>query len=112
MKGKATKGLTIIFEERQYVRDTRGFIYEANLDRETTGYASTLKEASEKTLAYIKRYNIGGSCFSEAKVYYDGNLIAEISFNGRVWDPSGGTNPFGVHYKEFTGEALFKDYTK
>ena len=48
--------------------------------------ASTLKEASEKCRTYIAYWNLGGGNWSGGQVYKGKKQIANISFNGRIWD--------------------------
>jgi hypothetical protein len=47
----------------------------------------SLREASEICRKYIKQYDLGSSNFSGGYVYnLDNKFVAEISFNGKVWD--------------------------
>lgn len=47
---------------------------------------SSLKEASEKCRTYIAYWNLGGGNWSGGQVYNGKKQIANISFNGRIWD--------------------------
>lgn len=64
---------------------------------------NNLKEAAAKCMQYISDYDLGGGNWAGGQVYCkEGNIVAEVSYNGRVWHP--GT--YGQHLKEFTGEDL------
>lgn len=47
---------------------------------------ATLEEASEKCLAYIAYWNLGGGNWSGGQVYDAKKQIAQISYNDRIWD--------------------------
>lgn len=46
----------------------------------------TLKEASEACRTYIAKWNLGGGNWSGGQVYKGKKQIAQISYNGRIWD--------------------------
>ena len=47
----------------------------------------TLEEARRVCLRYIAKWELGGSQWAGGQVYDGhGNQIANISYNGRVWD--------------------------
>lgn len=48
---------------------------------------SSIQEAQLLCRAYVEFYDLGGGNFYDSKVFdNDGNHIANISYNGRVWD--------------------------
>lgn len=49
----------------------------------------SLTEASQKCQAYIEETEIGGGNWTGGAVYHEGSHIANISYNGRIWDPAG-----------------------
>ena len=46
---------------------------------------NTLKEASITCRQYIEENELGGGNWSGGQVYQNNRLIAEVSYNGRVW---------------------------
>lgn len=46
-------------------------------------------EASEKCLEFIEKNNLGSGNWVGGQVYRGGKQVAEVSFNGRVWDVYG-----------------------
>lgn len=58
-----------------------------SLSPEICASVATLEEASERCMAYIAEWNLGGGNWSGGQVYIRGNeQIARISYNGRIWD--------------------------
>lgn len=54
--------------------------------RETT--VSTLREARAECIAYRDEYQLGSGHWSGGQVFdATGSMIAQISYNGRVWEP-------------------------
>lgn len=49
----------------------------------------TLEEASAQVRSYIREFNLGGGNCAEFKVLHQGEPVASVSYNGRIWDPSG-----------------------
>lgn len=47
---------------------------------------SNLREASNVCRTYIADWNLGGGNWSGGQVYNGKKQIANISFNGRIWD--------------------------
>lgn len=47
----------------------------------------TLRAASKLCRDYIAAWNLGGGNWAGGQVYRDGDQIAQISYNGRVWVP-------------------------
>lgn len=55
--------------------------------KETIVSVSDLKEAREKCVKYRDENMLGGGNWTGGKVTDDeGNFLAQISYNGRVWD--------------------------
>jgi len=52
-------------------------------------HVDTLQEASEKCRKYISEYNLGGGNWNGGQVFENGVKIAEISYNGRIWNNEG-----------------------
>lgn len=48
---------------------------------------TTLKDASQKCLAYIAEHDIGGGNWVGGQVKEYGKIVAKIGYNGRVWYP-------------------------
>lgn len=46
----------------------------------------TLKEASEQCKAYIAEWNLGSGNWNGGQVYEGSKRIAQITYNGRIWD--------------------------
>jgi len=49
----------------------------------------TLKQASEICKFYIIEFDLGGGNWTGGQVLLKGKQIAEVSYNGRVWDMDG-----------------------
>lgn len=49
--------------------------------------ADSLEEASRICRAYMDRNELGGGNWNGGNVYENGKLVAEVSYNGRVWEP-------------------------
>jgi len=47
----------------------------------------TLQQAAEAARAYIDRYHLGGGNFPSPHVFKGGQVVARISYNGRIWLP-------------------------
>lgn len=57
---------------------------------------STFAEASQECLAYIDRNGLGSGNWTGGQVYSDPDTqIAQVSYNGRVWDMAGAELPTG-----------------
>lgn len=54
----------------------------------------SLEEASKTCLDYIEEYELGAGNWAGGEVTQGGQLLARISFNGRIWLPD------GTEYKE------------
>lgn len=55
----------------------------------------TITEAAQACRRYISENNLGGGNWTGGQVYHPvKGLIAQISYNGRVWQPTGG-HPIG-----------------
>ena len=51
----------------------------------------TLQQAAEAARAYIERHNLGGGNFPSPCVFKGNQVVARISYNGRIWlSPEGG----------------------
>ena len=48
---------------------------------------ASLADASKACRAYIGHYELGGGNWLGGEVKKDGKLIAQISYNGRAWEP-------------------------
>ena len=55
---------------------------ENNLQREV----KSLQEASQVCRDWIEELELGGGNWTGGKVFDNGKQIAEISYNGRIWD--------------------------
>ncbi len=50
---------------------------------------NSLEEASKAALDFIRHWDLGGGNFPHARVTNcKGKLVAEVSYNGRVWPPN------------------------
>lgn len=58
-----------------------------------------LKEAKEACLKFIEDNDLGSGNWAGGRVYEGKNLIARVSYNGRVWD---GEYSLGTSPKEIT----------
>jgi len=53
----------------------------------------TLRQAAQVARAYIVRHNLGGGNFPTPNVFKGDQVVARISYNGRIWlPPDGGWN--------------------
>jgi 8-oxo-dGTP pyrophosphatase MutT (NUDIX family) len=74
---------------------------ELSISPEEVYIVSSPIEASEKARAYIAEYELGGGNWTGGHVFNDaGEIVARVSYNGRVWEPGQGG--------EFTGKKLKK----
>ena len=48
---------------------------------------ASLEEASRACLAYIAEHELGAGNWNGGSVFVGGNLIARVSYNGKVWPP-------------------------
>lgn len=55
---------------------------------------STFEEAADACLHYIHTHELGAGNWAGGEVTQGGQLLARISFNGRIWLPD------GTEYKE------------
>ena len=46
----------------------------------------SLDEARRVCLRYIAKWNLGGSQWDGGQIFEGGKQIANVSYNGRVWD--------------------------
>ena len=46
---------------------------------------TTLNEASARYRAFIEANNLGGSQAGSCHIYSGGQIVAHVSYNGRVW---------------------------
>jgi len=64
--------------------------------------ASSLRQASALCRQYINFYNLGGGNWNGGKIYkIDGEPVAVVSYNGRLWTPE-------AHWRD-RKEILHKD---
>ena len=47
---------------------------------------ATLEGASQICLKYIASWNLGGGNWSGGQIYNGDIMVAQVSYNGRVWD--------------------------
>ena len=48
----------------------------------------SFEEASSDVTGYINTYNLGSGNFAGGQLFNkDGDLVAQVSYNGRVWPP-------------------------
>ncbi len=61
--------------------------FKVMLTSKTGVYVDSLEKASEELRAFIDGNNYGASQLGRAagNVYFDGELVARISYNGRIW---------------------------
>jgi len=45
-----------------------------------------LKDASKKCRSYIENWNLGGGNWVGGQIFSGSKQIAQVSYNGRVWD--------------------------
>ena len=50
----------------------------------------TLQQAAEAARAYIVRHALGGGNFPSPRVFKGNQVVARISYNGRIWLPPDG----------------------
>ena len=51
----------------------------------------TLQQAAEAARAYIVHHDLGSGNFPSPRVFVDNQIVARISYNGRIWlSPDGG----------------------
>lgn len=50
---------------------------------------STFKEASHVCRTYIAKWNLGGGNWSGGQIFRGNKQVAQISYNGRIWDKFG-----------------------
>ncbi len=51
---------------------------------------ATLQQAAEAVRAYIVRHDLGGGNFPSPHVFKGDQVVARISYNGRIWLPPEG----------------------
>lgn len=51
---------------------------------------SSLADARQKALDFIRAWDLGGGNWSGGEVASDGKVVARISYNGRIWDTATG----------------------
>lgn len=49
-------------------------------------HLQSIRDASKKCLNYIKRNGLGAGNWTGGQIYQDGKQIAQVSYNGRVWE--------------------------
>lgn len=55
--------------------------------KNVTVAVKTKQEASEACRRFIDENQLGGGNWSGGDVFSEGNLVARVSYNGRVWRP-------------------------
>lgn len=65
--------------------------------------ANTLEAASRLCTQFIAKHDLGGSNWTGGQVYRGKKQVAQVSYNGRVWEPS---KRGSLDAEEITGAAL------
>lgn len=77
--------MLVILKDREVCKDANGGIIPLN-NSMAFALIDTLAEASKEVSNYIDKHDISSSCFTGGDVYCGDELIAHVSYNGRVWD--------------------------
>lgn len=62
-------------------------MYGADLD--AWRVVGSIEEASDVCCNFIDENDLGGGNWSGGNVFRDGEMVARISYNGRIWNPDG-----------------------
>lgn len=75
----------VVVEDHPVIRDADGYVTEFKKAPYSVWEASSLEEASDMIRFFIRKKNIGGSTYTGGAVYdMNDNLVAKISYNGRI----------------------------
>lgn len=109
---KTSNMFLVDVENKPTVKDSNGYIHQYDRASYSRWPVASIEEAQDAIRFFIKNKNLGGSEFTGGNVYdASGNLVAKISYNGRIEYLKEPTE-----YLEHTEESLdtladmFKDY--
>ena len=72
-------------EEKPTVKDSNGYIHQYDRASYSRWPVASIEEAQDAIRFFIKNKNLSGSEFTGGNVYdASGNLVAKISYNGRI----------------------------
>lgn len=93
VKSAVASKYIVTLADADLFRDRDGVIYNFGSD-DLVAEVNSFEEASKVVRDYIEQNNLGMSEFSGGDVFdMSGNLVAQISYNGRIWEP--GSKWFG-----------------
>lgn len=74
----------VVLNNKDIVKEKDGSIRDFG-ERIVAVPCTSLKDASKKVRRYIDNNVLGSSCFTGGDVYSGNELIARVSYNGRIW---------------------------
>lgn len=80
--------MVVLLSKETLVKDSMGMIHSFG-NKVIPMEIKSLKEASDVIRNYIEKNDLGSSCYSGGDVFENGEQIARVSYNGRVWDMDG-----------------------
>ena len=78
--------MTVLLQKQKLYKSKNGMICEGDY-KQITRPCDSLEEASKMIREFIEKADIGSSVFTGGDVYDDGQKVARISYNGKIWLP-------------------------